>query len=79
MYIFIFKKDKRSAEIDNHEDKCYNLCKWLIFLYNFQKINVLKIFMLYLNKMCKLQGYNQLKHALIPIQEKKAGSGFKRN
>ena len=22
MYILIFKKDKRSAEIENHEDKC---------------------------------------------------------
>ena len=42
-------------------------------------MNVLKIFMLYLNNMSKLQGYNPLKHALIPKQEKKAGSGFKRN
>jgi len=29
--------------------------------------------------MAKLQGYDPLKHALIPIQEKKGGSGFKRS
>ena len=42
-------------------------------------MNVLKIFMLNVYHMAKLQGYDPLKHALIPIQEKKGGSGFKRS
>jgi hypothetical protein len=35
--------------------------------------------MLNVYHMAKLQGYDPLKHALIPIQEKKGGSGFKRS